>query len=150
MLRTVLAVAAVVGGVTIVAAQSDPIQERNALMSSLWREGFAGIFRMSRGQTPFDLAKVDESLTKMSEIAAKLPPLWPPNSKSPANPKSKYSSSPKIWDNKPDFDAKLAAFTKAVNDSKGKAKNVDELKDVVARINRTCDDCHERYQVRNQ
>jgi cytochrome c556 len=150
MLRTVLAVAAIVGGVTIVAAQSDPIQERNGLMTSLWREGFAIPFRMSRGQEPFDAAKLDASLVKMSEIVAKLPPLWPPNSKPPANPKSKYSSSPKIWDNKPDFDAKLAALTKAISESRGKAKNADELKEVVGRINRACDDCHERYQVRNQ
>ena len=104
MLRTVLAVGAIVAGVTVVAAQSDPIKQRNALMSSMWKDGLAGPYRMANGREPFDQAKAEAGLAKMSEIAAKLPPLWPPNSKAVA-PLPKYWSSSKIWDNKPDFDA---------------------------------------------
>lgn len=150
MIRTVLATTAIAIGITAVAAQSDPIQQRNGLMKSLWRDGFAGPMRISRGQEPYDQAKVDAGFAKMAEIAGQLPPLWPPNSKPPANPNTKYSSSPKIWDNKADFDAKLAAFTKSVADGRGKAKNLDGLKGAVADVNRACDNCHESYQVRNQ
>ena len=127
MRRTVLAVGAIVIGVTVVAAQSDPIKQRNALMSSMWKDGFASPYRMANGKEPFDQAKAEAGLAKMSEIAAQLPPLWPPNSKAVA-PLPKYSSSSKIWDNRPDFDAKLAALTKSINDNRGKAKDVDSLK----------------------
>ena len=146
MLRTVLAVGAIVAGITVVAAQSDPIKQRNALMSSMWKEGLAGPYRMANGKEPFDQAKAEAGLAKMAEIAAKLPPLWPPNSKAVA-PLPKYSSSSKIWDNKPDFDAKLAALTKSISDNRGKAKDVDSLKAVVRDINQRCDSCHESYQV---
>jgi len=146
MLRTVLAVGAIVAGVTVVAAQSDSIKQRNALMSSMWKDGLAGPYRMANGREPFDQAKAEAGLAKMSEIAAKLPPLWPPNSKAVA-PLPKYSSSSKIWDNKPDFEAKLAALTKSINDNRGKAKDVDSLKAVVRDINQRCDSCHESYQV---
>ena len=146
MLRTVLAVGAIVAGVTVVAAQSDSIKQRNALMSSMWKDGLAGPYRMAKGREPFDQAKAEAGLAKMSEIAAKLPPLWPPNSKAVA-PLPKYSSSSKIWDNKPDFEAKLAALTKSINDNRGKAKDVDSLKGIVRDINQRCDNCHESYQV---
>ena len=146
MLRTVLAVGAIVAGVTVVAAQSDSIKQRNALMSSMWKEGLAGPYRMANGKEPFDQAKAEAGLAKMSEIAAKLPPLWPPNSKAVA-PLPKYSSSSKIWDNKPDFEAKLAALTKSINDNRGKAKDLDSLKGVVRDINQRCENCHESYQV---
>ena len=146
MLRTVLAVGAIVAGVTVVAAQSDTIKQRNALMSSMWKDGMAGPYRMANGREPFDQAKAEAGLAKMSEIAAKLPPLWPPNSKA-VPPLPKYSSSAKIWDNKPDFDAKLAALTKSINDNRGKAKDVDSLKGIVRDINQRCDSCHESYQV---
>ena len=146
MRRTVLAVGAIVIGVTVVAAQSDPIKQRNALMSSMWKDGFASSYRMANGKEPFDQAKAEAGLAKMSEIAAQLPPLWPPNSKAVA-PLPKYSSSSKIWDNRPDFDAKLAALTKSINDNRGKAKDVDSLKGVVRDINQRCDSCHESYQV---
>lgn len=150
MIRTVLAATAIAVGVTVVAAQSDPIEQRNALMTSMWRDGFAGPYRMANGKEPFDRAKAEAGLAKMSEIVAQLPPLWPPNSKPPANPKTKYSSSTKIWDNKPDFDAKLAKLTKSIADNRGKAKDLDGLKEAVREINQNCDNCHESYQVKNQ
>lgn len=150
MLRTVLAVGAIVVGITAVAAQSDPIKQRNALMSAMWKEGFAGPYRMANGKQPFDRTKAEAGLAKMAEIVAHLPPLWPPDSKPPANPTSKYSSSTKIWDNKPDFDAKLAKLTKSIAEHKGKVKDADGLKSAVREINQTCDNCHDSYQVRNQ
>src|ERR1044072_5260525 len=144
MLRTVLAVGAIVAGITVVAAQSDPIKQRNALMSSMWKDGLAGPYGMGNGKEQFDQAKAEAGLAKMAEIAAKLPPLWPPNSKAVA-PLPKYSSSSKNGDNRPDFDAELAALTKSISDNRGKEKDVDSLKGVVRDINQRCDNCHESY-----
>jgi cytochrome c556 len=149
MFRTVLAVFAIAIGITAVAAQSDPIQKRNALMKSMWKDGFSVPYRMSNGKEPFDKAKADAGFAKMAEIVAQLPPLWPPDSK-PVPPLPKYSSSSKIWDNKPDFEAKLATLTKSIADNRDKTKNVENLKAAVGAINKACDNCHESYQVKNQ
>ena len=146
MFRTVLAVTAIAAGITAVAAQSDPIKQRNALMSSIWKDGLRSPYMMANGKEPFDQAKAEAGLAKMAEIATQLPPLWPPNSKAVA-PLPKYSSSSKIWDNKPDFDAKLVALTKSIADNRGKAKDVDSVKGIVRDINQRCDNCHESYQV---
>lgn len=151
MIRTVIATATVVIGITAVAAQSEPIiKQRNGLMASMWKDGFAAPYRMSKGRDPFDQQKAEAGLARMEEIVVQLPPLWPPNSKPPANPNTRYSSSLKIWDNKPDFEAKLAKLTQSVKDSRGKAKDLDSLKAIVTSINQNCDNCHESYQVKNQ
>jgi cytochrome c556 len=151
MIRTVVATTAIVIGITAVAAQSDPIiKQRNGLMNTMWKEGFAPAYRMSKGREPFDEAKVEAGLAKMLEIAPQLPPLWPPNSKPPAKPNAKYSSSLKIWDNKADFEGKFAKLTESIKESRGKAKDLDSVKTIVNNINQTCDNCHESYQVRNQ
>ena len=55
-------------------------------------------------------------------------------------------SVPKIWENKSDFEAKIAAFGKAVADNKDKAKTLDELKVAMPLVSKTCGDCHEPYR----
>ena len=148
MLRTVLAAAAFVVGASAVIAQSNPIAERNALMKSMWREGWASSFRMNRGQEPYDSAKVNAGFAKMSENAAKAKTLWPLDSK-PTNPTTDFYSSAKVWENKSDFDAKLASFAKSVEDNRAKATtNLDGLKAAYPVVNKACDDCHELYRVK--
>ena len=62
MYRTMIAVAAIVTGMTAVAAQSDAIQKRNALMSSMWKDGIGPPYKMANGKEPFDQAKAEASL----------------------------------------------------------------------------------------
>ena len=147
MLRVVLAGIAVAVGATAVLAQSSPLEQRNAAMKAIWQDGFRSITLMARGREPYDQAKVDTGFAKLSEIAPKLQPLWPEGSQGVA-PNANFSSSAKVWQTKADFDAKLAAFAKAVADNRGKAKNLDQLKVVFEKVNKTCDDCHESYRVR--
>ena len=86
----------------------------------------------------------------MEGIAVQLQPLWPRQLEAAGESTTKYSSSLKVWDNKPDFEAKLAKLTQSIKDSRGKVKDVDSLKSIVTSINQTCDSCHETYQVRNR
>ena len=150
MLRTVLAVAALALWATAVIAQSNPIQERNALMKSMWRDGIASSERMVRGQEAYDSAKVNAGFSKMSEIAAKVAPLWPSNSRA-TKPTTDYYASAKLWQHKSDFDAKLAKFAKAVEDNRTKATtDLDGLKAAFEVVNKNCDDCHELYRVKRK
>jgi cytochrome c556 len=54
-----------------------------------------------------------------------------------------------VWENKSDFDAKLASFAKAVEDNRAKATtNLDGLKAAYQVVNKSCDDCHELYRIK--
>jgi cytochrome c556 len=141
MMRTIFAMAAVAIGATIAVAQSDPIAQRKALMKGN-AEGARNANRMVRGEEPFDVAKVNAAFAQWTETAEKLPGLF----SEPPRPGQETRALPKIWENKADFEAKIAAFGKAVADNKDKAKTLDELKVAFPAIGKTCSDCHEPYR----
>ena len=106
MKRILLAVAVAVIGVTAVVAQSDPIAERKALMKA--NGGQSRIARdMIDGKQPFDLAKAHTVLQTFAAANDKGKALWPTSSKT-----GETDSLPAVWENKADFDAKLAKFSR--------------------------------------
>jgi cytochrome c556 len=144
MIRNVLAVAAVALGVTAVVAQSDPIAARKALMKANGDQAkIAGA--MAKGEAPFDLAKVQVVFATFADSAAKMPALFPDNSKTGGE----TAALPAIWENKADFDAKMAAFGKNAIAAKTEIKDADALKakwGAFAKEN--CGGCHEKYRAK--
>ena len=63
-------------------------------------------------------------------------------------PGGDYSSSPKIWENKADFDKHIVTFAAAVADAKTKFKSLEALKAGYAGLNGACNGCHETYRVK--
>ena len=60
-----------------------------------------------------------------------------------------YSSSPKIWEDKAGFDAKIASFAKVVTEAKAKIKDLDTLKATFPAIGKECGGCHETFRLKN-
>jgi cytochrome c556 len=130
-------------GTGVVIAQSDPIAARKALMKQN-NDGARELVAMMRGTAPFDASKVDPVFSQWADTAQKLPGLFPDNSKTGEETRA----SPKIWENKSDFDAKNAAFGKVVADNRAKAKqSLDGLKEAVSAVGKACDDCHKDYRL---
>lgn len=145
--RTVLTVAAVAVGVTAAMAQQDPVKARKDLMSANGKQFYGVLGRMQRGQEPYDQIKVDAAITALAEDASKVTAVFA--TKALPEKRSDYDASPKIWESKADFDAKAAAFVKAVADNRATAKTLDTLKAAYQNINSTCNACHESYRVKN-
>ncbi|MFX8891513.1 cytochrome c, partial [Acinetobacter baumannii] len=61
---------------------------------------------MARGDKPYDQAAVDAALAQLDESAKKLPSLYPASVKD-VKQTSEYTPSPKIWDDRPGFDAAI-------------------------------------------
>ena len=142
----VAAVAAVAFGATGVVAQQDPVTTREDLMKANNKHAIA-VVRMMRGQAPFDAAEVDAAFAQWADTAQKLPSLFPDNSKTGGDNRA----SPKIWLNKKDFDAKAAAFAKAVAENHDKAKSsLDGLRAAIPVVGKACDNCHEDYRLSKQ
>ncbi len=141
MMRTVLAMMAVAVGITAVMAQGDPITQRKASMKSNGQNSGA-LNKMVKGEDPFDAAKATAAYDKIAENITKLKGLF--DSPPPAGATTR--ALPKIWETKADFDAKMAAFAKAVADNKGKAKTLDELKVSYPMVSKACGNCHEPYR----
>jgi cytochrome c556 len=144
MIRIVLAVAAVALGVTAVVAQSDPIAARKALMKANGDQAKIG-GAMAKGEAPFDLAKMQVMFATFADAAAKMPALFPDNSKTGGD----TAALPAIWENKADFDAKMAQFGKNADTAKTEIKDADGFKakwGAFAKDN--CGGCHEKYRAK--
>lgn len=150
MRRFALAAAVLALGITQPMAQSDVIKERNQLMYALGEAAYDVLGKMVRGDIPYDQAKVEASFAKLAEIAPKLPPLWPAGSEGTAEG-SDYHSAPKIWQQKADFDARLAKFTKELGEYRPKVNSLDTLKTAYeAVVRQDCNGCHREYRLRNR
>lgn len=145
MTRGMLIMAVAALSVTAALAQSDPLSQRKALMKGNL-EGLQNVNKMVRGENPFDVTKVDAAFAQWEQTAQKLPGLFP----EPPKPGQDTRALPKIWETKADFEAKIAAFKKAVDDNKDKAKTLDELKVAFPNVSSACNNCHEPYRKPQQ
>src|SRR5262249_43172428 len=127
-------------GVTAVVAQGDPIAARKALMkengtqSRIARE-------MIEGKQPFDLAKAKKVLATFADVHDKGAKLWPDNSKD-----GDTASLPAVWQNKADFDAKLAKLSNDAKAAEAKVTDLDSFKAVMGDVGKDCGGCHTTYR----
>jgi cytochrome c556 len=143
MIRTVFAATILAIGVTAVAAQSDPIAARKALMKTNGDQAKI-VGAMLRGEAPFDLAKAKAALASFQEAGEKAPALFPDNSKSGGD----TAALPKVWEDKTDFNAKLAKFAADSKAAGSSVTDFDSFKAAMGNIGKQCGGCHELYRVK--
>jgi cytochrome c556 len=143
MIRTVFAAAVFAFGVTAVAAQSDPIAARKALMKTNGDQAKI-VGAMLKGDAPFDLTKAKAALASFEEAGEKAPALFPDNSKTGGD----TAALPKIWEDKADFDARLAKIAADAKAAQGTVTDLDSFKSAWATIGKQCGGCHELYRAK--
>lgn len=142
MKRILLAIGAVAIGVTAVAAQ-DAIATRKQLMKENGREARIGS-AMVKGEAPFDLAKAKAVFAAYADAADKMGTLFPADSKTGGE----TTASPKIWEAKADFDAKLKKFGDEAKAAGAATKDLDSFKANFGTVMRNCGGCHETYRIK--
>ena len=147
MIRIFAAVAALALGATMVAAQQDVPKERENLMKGMGKAFYGTLARMARDQAPYNQEQAAAALTELEALSKKLPDVFVEAGKGDV-PDSRFGTSPKVWENKADFEAKVAGMKKAIDDQKGKIKDLDTLKASAKAIGDACDSCHEGYRIR--
>ena len=146
IIRTVLVASAIAASITAAAAQ-EAVKARKDVMGAMAKPYYGVLARMNRGQAPFDAAAANAALTTIAGESPRIGAAFAANVT--PEKKSDYDASPKIWQNKADFDAKLAAFVKAAAENKSGAKDLDSMKVAFQNVTKACDACHETYRVKN-
>ena len=147
MLRTVVVVGTLLLGVGVVAAQQDLVKHAQTFMKGNGKNAGA-LGAMVKGEKPYDQATVDAALAQFEDTAKKLPTLFPDSIKG-LKAEGDYSSSAKVWEDKPGFEAHIVSFGKVVTEAKAKIKDLDTLKATFPAIGKECGGCHETYRVKN-
>ena len=99
MKRTLFVAGLVAFGVTAAIAQSNKVEQRQALMKEMGAQSRT-LGGMLRGQAPFDAAQVQAGLKVFAENAQKAGPLFTEDTKGA----EKTGALPALWDSKAQFD----------------------------------------------
>jgi cytochrome c556 len=144
MIRTVFAVVVIALGVGAAVAQQDPIAARKALMKANGDQAKIGA-AMIKAEAPFDLDKAHKIFATFEDAAAKMPALFPDNSKTGGE----TAADPKIWENTDDFKARFAKFGTDAKDAAAKVTDLDSFKAAFGSIGKNdCGGCHEKYRIK--
>ena len=128
-----------VGATVAIAQNADAIKQRREVMKAI-AGGGSEPFKMSKGELPFDLAKVKAMLKVYQEQGPKLKTLFPDNSKT-----GDTEAPAKIWQSKTEFDAAVDEFVAVAK--AGEAAIVDEATfkaEYTTKVQRSCGGCHKR------
>jgi cytochrome c556 len=141
MIRVLSVVAAIAVGATAVYAQSAAIGQRKEIMKS-WGGAMKAPGAMAKGEAPFDLAKVQESLKTIADSAPKILSLYPDDSKTGGE----TQALPVIWEKKDEF---LALYKKAGADATAAAaaiKDEASFKTEWPKVGANCGTCHKTFK----
>jgi cytochrome c556 len=152
MIRIVLAFLTIASMLTAAAAQEDVIKQRKDLMKANGDQAKIGA-DMVKGNKPFDINAVHKMFATFQDAAAKMPTLFPENSKpteqNVAN--DDYSAGPKIWENMSDVKKRFAKFGEDAKAADASVKNVNDLKEVFTTMGKNaCGNCHENYRLKKK
>lgn len=142
MLRIVLVTVAIAVGATAVGAQ-DFIGQRRDLMKQSGAQARIGT-QMVRGEAPFELAKAQAVFQTYIDKAAKLPELFPDNSKTGGE----TTASSAIWEKPAEWKAAIAKFDAESNAAKAATKDLESFKAQFSAVGRNCGGCHETFRVK--
>jgi cytochrome c556 len=140
MIRTALAVALLAFGATALVAQSDPIAARKALMKANGDQNKVAT-EMLEGKRPFNLGDAKKVFLVFVEAGEKAPALFPDSSKT-----GDTAALPPIWENKADFNAKLAKFASQAKAAADATKDLDSFKAQITEVRKNCGGCHQTYR----
>jgi cytochrome c556 len=147
MKRVLVIVGTLLLGAGTVVAQQDLVKVYQDQMKGNGRNAVA-LSAMAKGEKPYDQATVNAALAQFDDTVKKFPTLFPESTKG-LKPAGDYFASPKVWEDKAGFEAKVASFAKAVTEAKAKIKDLDSLKAAFPTIGKECGSCHETFRVKN-
>ena len=141
LIAAVAAVAALCA--TSVVAQQDPIATRKATMKQVGGATRDGA-QMVKGEAAFDLAKAKNVFAVYQTAAAKMPELFPANSKTGGE----TTAAPKIWEDMAGFKSRFDKFAAEAKAAEASVKDLDSFKAAFGNVTKNCGGCHETYRVK--
>lgn len=142
-IRSVCVAAAIAFGATAVLAQANAIAERKEIMKGVGGAAKSGA-AFAKGEAPYDNAKALAVFATMASAAAKMPSLFPDNSKTGGE----TTAAPKIWEDMNGFKAGFAKLEADAKAAQASVKDVNSFKVAFGGVTKNCGGCHEVYRIK--
>lgn len=144
LLRYSLIIGLVAGVTTAAWAQNtDVIAARQEIYKG-FGEKTKPIGAMLKGDAPFDLPTVKAALQTYVDGTAKLPSLFPPDSKTGHD----TAALPAIWDNKSDFEGRFAKLGADAKAALGTITDQASFTTIMPKVLGECGACHKEYRAK--
>jgi cytochrome c556 len=131
-------IAGLVGASAAFAA--DPITDRQTILKG-FGDATRPVVAMLKGEAPFDAAKAKTALAAYSDGSAKLPALFPDNSRT-----GKTEASPRIWAEKARFEGLFAKLGKEADAASAAITDEASLKANFPKVLGNCKACHDDFR----
>lgn len=139
----IFALVGLTAGVSFGAAfAADALTDRQTILKG-FGDDTRPVVGMLKGEATFDIAKVKTALATYSAGAAKLPGLFPDNSRT-----GKTEASPKIWDEKPKFEAIFAKLKTEAETASAAITDEASFKANFPKVLGNCKACHDDYRIK--
>ncbi|MCB1413399.1 MAG: cytochrome c [Xanthobacteraceae bacterium] len=148
MKRILLVAGMMLIGVGAVSAQQDIVKQRQQAMKDNGKSLGGVLGAMAKDKIPYDQKAVDAAFAQLEASGKELVSLFPDSTKG-LKGEGKYSSSPKVWENRSDFETHAAKYNKAVSETKASVKDLATLKAAVPVIGKQCSGCHETFRLKD-
>ena len=138
----VVCVAAVIACSPPPALGEGPQQERHELMEDVGKAAKA-IGAMLKGETEYDWATAEQSLTTFKNVSAEFGGLFPEGSDT-----GDTEAAPAIWEDREGFEQALQAWVDATAAALDAAPaTLDDAKPVLGPVFNKCKNCHDTYRI---
>ncbi len=144
MKRIVFVASLLALGVTAAIAQSNVVEQRQALMKEMGAQT-RPIGAMMRGQEPFDLAKAQAGLKVFSENSKKFVTLFPESSRNA----EKTDALPTIWENKAKFETVGNKLSQDAQTAMANIKDEASFKAEMPKVLQNCGACHNDFRKKS-
>lgn len=124
-----------------VVTAATPIGQRKEILNGIGK-ATKPITAITKGEAQFNSATVEAALATYAEGAAKLPSLFPDNSKTG----EETEALPHIWEDKAKFEALFKKLGDDATAAKGKITDLASLKATFPKILGTCKSCHDEFR----
>ena len=98
---------------------------------------------LAKGSEPYDNAKAVAVFKTYASAAAKMPSLFPDDSKTGGD----TTASPKVWSDMAGFKAAFAKFEADSKAAEASVKDLDSFKVAFGNMGKNCGGCHESFRV---
>jgi cytochrome c556 len=119
-----------------------------ALMKEQSQAMYRVLDKMVKGELPYDQGKANAAVDKLVMTSAKIPQAFPESIKGKTSTNSRYSTSPKAWSNRADFEEYAKNLSKAIAENRSKITSLEGLKGAYKEISDACNGCHDDYRLR--
>ncbi len=127
----------------VAAAGDSPIVQRKAILKG-FGDAAKPVAGMTKGETPFDLAIVQQALATYIDGVKKLPALFPDDSKTGDD----TAALPKIWEEKAKFEGIYAKLGQDAAAASAAITDQATFKANIGKVLGNCKSCHDEYRAK--